>query len=104
MRKRLRKKLYVKEFTEVFYRIEFWAPKGVTEEERHTLLFDFLDEAIEAHKLICTGMAGDDAIAWVFITKGDRHRTIVQEDVDAIRQWLEARPGITGIMIGKDDL
>ena len=97
MKKRMRKKLYLGEFQEFGFEVQFRLPADLSEPDQEKFFDTFMDEAIERHGLMCGGGCGTD---WdIFVTLADRgsatekHRKLVED-------WLGNSPLVSEVRIG----
>lgn len=96
--RRLRKKLYLGEFTVYGFDLSFdfdgMEPQGAS---------DFLDEIIElveSRDLIIAG-GGDTKSFGLFICAAARYASATEEDRAALISWLEAKPVVKEIVAGE---
>jgi uncharacterized protein len=97
MRKRIRKKLFLGEFQEFGFEVQFRLPPDLSDQDQEAFFDAFMTEAIEGPGLMCGGGCGMD---WdIFITLADRgsaqesHRKLVED-------WLRKSSLVSEIRIG----
>ena len=97
MRKRIRKKLFLGEFQEFGFEVQFRLPPDLSDQDQEAFFDAFIAEVIEGHGLMCGGGCGTD---WdIFITLADRgsakegHQKLVED-------WLRNSPLVSEIKIG----
>jgi uncharacterized protein YggL (DUF469 family) len=95
MKKRLRKKKHVGEFTE-------WGRELILEMNPATALDEFMDsfiaDAIEANGCYCGG--GGDANHLEFVVELGRFAGHPDERMNRIKNWLDARQDVQGYKVG----
>ena len=98
MRKRLRKKLGLGEFQEFGFELRFRLDPALGEEEVDRFTDSFLLQGIEANDLMCGGKCGRE---WdVFVTRA-RRGSLTDEQVAAVRAWLEAHPSVRDVHLAE---
>jgi len=96
MKKRIRKKLKLKEYAEQGFRILIQFDRENSKSK--TLVQDFLNFTIDQNNLSCGGCTGDNQLE-LFITSitrasaNEKHRHLID-------QWIKKRPEITSFNIG----
>lgn len=97
MKKRMRKKLYLGEFREFGFEVQFRLPSDLSEADQEKFFYTFIDEAIERHGLMCGGGCGTD---WdVFVTLADRG-SAEEKDRKLVEDWLRNSSLVSEIRIG----
>lgn len=91
---RLRKKLHIGEFQEFGFAFEADIHESFTEQQVEDATFSLLEEVIEPRGL---GMGG--WLSGAYIQSMDQPST-TDEDRDAVRIWLEARPEVKAVRVG----
>jgi uncharacterized protein len=99
MRRRLRKKLRLGEFTQMGFGIKYQPKPGLADTARDALLDRFLLQAIEAHDLHCGGGGGPEE--WDFFVCPNGRRTATDADRQSVRAWLESHPDVTNVRVGR---
>jgi len=96
MKKRLRKKKHLVEFTE--WGRELTIQRN-TREDFMEFFYAFIDEAIEANGLTCGGGRGEDSLS-VMIELGARHDP-QDERIEHVRKWLDSRQDVEDYKVGE---
>jgi uncharacterized protein YggL (DUF469 family) len=99
MRKRLRKKLHVQEFTELGFDLSYRLRPGVSAEEADSFLDRFLADAIEVNNLRCGGGGQGDSWHFCVIAAGRGSPSLEQRA--AVGQWLMERPEVVAHTLGE---
>lgn len=92
--RRLRKKLHVGEFQELGFGFEVEFKTPATSELQELMIDCFLSEVIEPRLLAFGGWIGGG-----FITC-DGRGSVLEDDREAIQNWLAARPEIGEVRVG----
>jgi uncharacterized protein len=98
MRKRLRKKLRLREFVELAFTAKYQVKPGLSPDALESLLDRFILEAIEANDLHCAGGAGP--LEWDFLVCANGRRSATDADCERVRTWLEGQADITAVFVG----
>ncbi len=98
MRKRLRKKLRLREFMELGFEVSYRLARGVSAEEAESFLDLFLADAIEANNLSCGG--GGQGERWSFCATAARRGSASPEQRAAVEKWLAAQPAVLSYELG----
>ena len=99
MKKRLRKKLHVGEFEDVYLPIAF-RMRTMNATVADELLDDFLYEAIEHNGLQFGGYGKGDV--WAGFAEPDRRYARISDGQrDAVKRWLAAQPHIVSSFVGE---
>ena len=97
MRKRIRKKLFLGEFQEFGFEVQFRLPPDLSDQDQDAFFDGFLTEAIEGQGLIFDGGCGTD---WdIFITLADRG-SAKESHRKQVEDWLRKSPLVSEIRIG----
>lgn len=99
MRKRLRKKLRVREFTELGFTARYQVKVGLSSAALDSLLDRFILEAIEANDLYCGG--GGGPAEWDFLVCANGRRSATDADRQSVRMWLEQQPDVSLVFVGQ---
>lgn len=91
MKKRLRKKLRLREFREDCFELSFRIEPPHSPAEGDAFWDEFID-MIEARRLSCGGGCG--AAGWSIVVQGESRRTVTDSDRQAIIDWLGRRERI----------
>jgi uncharacterized protein YggL (DUF469 family) len=98
VRKRLRKKLHVREFQELGFEVRFRLTDHLSQDAFDAVVDAFISQAIEAHGLVCGG--GGKNLEWtVFVTREGRG-SATEAHRQAIETWLAASPEVNAVQIG----
>jgi uncharacterized protein YggL (DUF469 family) len=97
MRKRLRKKLRVAEFTQMGFTVRYQPRPGLGDSELEALLDRFVHEAIEVNDLHCGG--GGSPEGWDFFVCANGRRSATDRDRLRVRDWLESQADVTNILV-----
>ena len=97
MKKRIRKKLHLKEFQELGFNLEFDYVEVENEELFVAFLDSFLKEAIEGNGLECGG--GGHLHHDYFVVK--YRGSVSEEQRDAVKKWLEEHSAVKNIVLGE---
>lgn len=100
MRKRLRKKLRLAEFTQMGFTVKYEPAPGLAESAREALLDRFLLQAIEANDLHCGGGGGLEGW-WDFFVCANGRRSATDADRQRVRDWLDSQPDVANILVGQ---
>ncbi len=94
--KRLRKKLYVDEFTVLGF--GFHGKFSAETDAELDPFFDGLVELIEGRNLmICGGNDGEHFEAYV--SSSERYESATDEDRKAVQEWLDSQASITDVVV-----
>jgi uncharacterized protein len=96
MKRRLRKKLRLKEFQELGFHLSYRFAHGTTAEARDRHLAEFID-FIEGQQLTCGG-GGDEAVSY-FVAHVPRG-SVSEAQQTAVKAWLVAREEVTAVQVG----
>lgn len=97
MKKRLRKKLHVREFKEMGFAVRFRIASDVDEAGLNNFIEAFLDEAIDTNGM---GFGGGGNHEWEgFITMMERGST-TEEHRTIVESWLSAHPHVEEHEVG----
>jgi uncharacterized protein len=97
MRKRIRKKLFLGEFQEYGFEVQFRLPPDLSDQDQEAFFNAFWDEAIDGQGLLFDGGCGTD---WdIFITLADRGST-KEIHRKAVEEWLQKSPLVSELRIG----
>ncbi|MBT4290284.1 MAG: DUF469 family protein [Deltaproteobacteria bacterium] len=97
MKKRIRKKLKLKEYTEQGFRVVIQFDQENPKSK--TLIQDFLNFTIDQNNLSCGGCTNDNQLE-MFITSitrastNEKHRYLIE-------QWIKKRPEVTSFNVGQ---
>ncbi len=97
MKRRLRKKLYLGEFAVLGF--EFSCTLNLDTEDAFDSWLDQLIEFIESRDL-CMGGSGDTKSFSGFICSAHRYKSAVDEDREAVKNWLESSGVASNVVIG----
>ena len=97
MKRRLRKKLYLGEFAVLGF--EFSCTLNLDTEDAYDSWLDQLIEFIERRDL-CMGGRGNTNSFSGFICSAHRYNSAIDEDREAVKNWLESSGGASNIVIG----
>lgn len=89
MKKRLRKKLRVGEFSELGFELRITLAAGLSEIEREDAIDAFIAQAIEANELAVGGGYGE---VWNFFVTRAGVGSVTPSEREAVVAWLEAEP------------
>lgn len=96
MKKRLRKKLKLGEFTELGFSMRFHIDDSLTASDRNAIL-EALIEFVEGRSVYIGG-GGFSNFQEFFVS---RHRSsTTPDDQEALRVWLESNPSVDDVVIG----
>jgi len=95
--KRLRKKIYVDEFSIVGFK--FSCKVGLELDSEFNDFFDGLIEVIESRNL-CIAGSGDNGSFEGVVSSRYRYGSSTEEDRTAIENWLSAKNGVSDISVG----
>ena len=98
MRKRLRKKLHLREFTQLAFLAKARVNPSLSEAAHDALLDRFILEAIERNDLHCGGGSGPEE--WDLIVCANGRRSSSEADRQRVRAWLEGQGDLSSIFIG----
>ena len=98
MRRRLRKKLRLREFRELGFVVQYQAPPSLSDDARIDLLCAFLEGAIEPRGLGAGGGGAD--LVDVFVSASARRVSATEEDQRAVAGWLSANKILVGWRVG----
>ena len=98
MRKRLRKKLRLREFIQLAFSARYQVKPGLSPAAIDSLLDRFILEAIEANDLHCAGGAGP--VEWDFLVCANGRRSASEVDCQRVRTWLEGQGEVTVVFVG----
>ena len=99
MRKRLRKKLRLGEFSEYGFDVSYRLRDDLSETEADDFLFRFLEQAIEANSLACGGGGGPPA--YEFCAVSDHRGSPTREQRSAVGAWLDAQVEVANHSVGE---
>jgi uncharacterized protein len=99
VRRRLRKKKRIGEFQELGFEVTYRLVEESSPKQRLDLLFEFLEQAIEANGLMAGGGGGSPAC--LFVVSAKDHESVAGHQKDAIERWLAAKPQITEFSVGQ---
>lgn len=95
---RLRKKLYLGEFTELGFKVFFELKTALKEEEIESFLDLFLANAIEKNGLVYGGSFGNSFDGFIVLEK----RGSVTEDLrQTVKTWLDSNPEVINVEVGE---
>jgi uncharacterized protein YggL (DUF469 family) len=97
MKRRLRKKLRLKEFQEMGFHLSYRFAQGVSAEARDRHLAEFID-FIEGHQLTCGG-GGDEVVSY-FIAHVPRG-SVSESQQATVEAWLGGRKEVTSLQMGQ---
>ncbi len=97
MKRRLRKKLYLGEFAVLGF--EFSCTLKFDTEDAYDSWLDQLIEFIERRDL-CMGGGGDIKSFSAFICSAHRYKSAVDDDREAVKNWLESSGVVSNVVIG----
>lgn len=101
MKKRLRKKLHLREFAVHGVSLKVSFVSNLTEDAFGVFVDQFIEEAIESNGLLFGG-GGSCAAGWNGgIDPGSGERTISLPLLDAVREWLAARADVLDFQISE---
>lgn len=95
--KRLRKKIYVGEFSIVGF--QFSCTVDLELDSEFNDFFDGLIELIESRNLSISG-SGDDKSFDGVVTSIERYGSTTEDDRVAVENWLSSKQNITDIVVG----
>ncbi len=98
VRKRLRKKLRLREFVQLAFTARYQVKAGLLPAALDSLLDRFILEAIEANGLHCGG--GGGPAAWDFMVCANGRRSSSEADCQQVRTWLEAQEEVSSGFVG----
>ena len=98
MRKRLRKKLRLREFTQLCFTASYRVKSSFSTDSLDSLLDRFILEAIESNDLSCGG--GGGPTDWEFIVCPCGRRSASEGDLQRVRFWLESQEEIDSAFVG----
>ncbi len=92
MKKRLRKKLRVGEFSEFGFLMGYRYAEDKSEADRYELLERFLEKAIEANGLLCIGFPKEkqDNQFEAFVMVDESRGSVADEQRQAVAEWLKS--------------
>lgn len=98
VRKRLRKKRYIAEYTVYGFEVSFTISPDLSTSARAELIDRFIREAIEDHGLQFGGGGGDEWSGFAIVNQSrvsatDEHRT-------SVKRWLDHMPNVSNIRVG----
>lgn len=96
-KRRLRKKLYLGEFAVLGF--EFSCTLNLDTEDDYDSWLDQLIEFIERRDL-CMGGGGDTKSFRAFICSAHRYKSAIDEDREAVKNWLESSGVASKVVIG----
>jgi len=94
MRKRLRKKLRLGEFSELGFELRLRLREGLTEADAETAIDDFIREAIESRDLAVGGGYGE---VWNFFVTRVLPGSVNEDERSAVLAWLHADSRFTNV-------
>jgi uncharacterized protein YggL (DUF469 family) len=92
MKKRLRKKLRLREFQEMGFSVKFEL-SDLANDEAYLAFWDKLVVAIEANNLLMGGGLND------FFVQTNSRRTATEADRESIATWLQQQPEVSAINV-----
>ena len=98
MRRRLRKKRRVAEFTQLGFNVRYSVRENMSPEALDDLLDRFILEAIEANGLLCGG--GGGPVEWHFLAYPQGRRSASEADASLVGEWLKEQEAISGFSLG----
>jgi uncharacterized protein YggL (DUF469 family) len=99
MRRRLRKKLRVGEFTQLGFTVKYRPAQCLETVALESLLDRFILQAVEANDLHCGG--GGGPAEWDFFVCANGRRSSTDADREQVRRWLESQPDVTHAFVGQ---
>jgi uncharacterized protein YggL (DUF469 family) len=97
-KRRLRKKLYLGEFAVLGFEIS--CALNLDTEDAYDSWLDQLIEFIERRDL-CMGGSGDAKSFSAFICSAYRYKSAIDDDREAVKNWLESSGGASNVVIGE---
>lgn len=97
MKKRLRKKLRLREFRELGFEVSFRLSDTLDEAGLEQFWDSFIGEAVEARGLMCGGACGR---SWDVFLSCPGRRSATEGDRQDISTWLQRRSDVSEIWIG----
>ncbi|MFH1177263.1 MAG: 50S ribosome-binding protein YggL [Acidobacteriota bacterium] len=98
MKRRLRKKMRLREFQEFGFEVTYRLVQELSSEQQLDLLFEFVEEAIEANGLMAAGGGGNPAS--FFVVSAEDRKSAAEPGRQAVEHWLTAKPQITEFSVG----
>lgn len=98
MRKRLRKKRRLQEFTQLAFLAKAQVNQSLPEMAREALLDRFLLEAIEGNDLSCGGGCGP--WEWDLVVCANGRRSASENDRQRVGTWLRSQAHLSSVFIG----
>jgi uncharacterized protein len=99
MKKRLRKKLYIKEYKELNFSLKFQFIKEISEEQFDTFVDSFFD-LLEDNELTFGGGASEEYLRGVVSAKY-RYESPTEENVKMVNEWLKSRDEVAEFVVGE---
>jgi uncharacterized protein YggL (DUF469 family) len=99
MRKRLTKKLRLREFTELGFELSYTLRPSISADEADSFLDRFLASAIEENHLSCGG--GGQGQHWSFCVTVAGRGSASPEQRSAVGKWLADQPAIVSYELGE---
>ena len=94
MKKRLRKKLRLGEFSELGFELRLRLREGLSESDAETAIDDFIREAIESRELAVGGGYGE---VWNFFVTRMMPGSVDAEERAAVLAWLQGDDRFTDV-------
>ena len=98
MRRRLRKKRRLAEFTQLGFNLRYSVRENLSSEALDDLLDRFILEAIEANGLFCGGGGGPKE--WHFFAYPQGRRSATEADARHVGEWLSGQEAISAFSLG----
>ncbi|MGC4083001.1 MAG: 50S ribosome-binding protein YggL [Vicinamibacterales bacterium] len=98
MKRRLRKKKRLGEFQELGFEVSYRVRSDVSEEDRETLIWNFLQEGIEGNDLRAGGGGGESPE--FFVVSARRRGSVTDAQRRAVGDWLSKTSRITAFNVG----
>lgn len=100
MRRRLRKKKRLGEFRELGFDVSYLPVAGTTESDNERFLDAFIESAVEANGLACSGGGFPGRTMEFFVTRSGLRPSTTEGDRRLVHAWLEARPDVASFTVG----
>ncbi len=98
MRRRLRKKRRLAEFAEYGFDVAYQLDPASGSAAAEALLDRFIEQAIEAHGLLCGGGGGPQA--WDFFVVAQGRASATEDHRRAVQRWLDSQPEVIAPQVG----